>query len=521
MTEENFKWMAHHEGAIPPAGQGKRISTYNVALEGWRRGLDLEFYSVIEEKSKLKLRYSLSNGERKHHFQLSMGDMVTKEAFDICDNKNITKKYLSKLNVPVPEGEKFTKKNSTQEICDYADKIGYPVVLKPTDGNAGKGVFANIQTKKALISLVDHVQNELGYDEILIERFIAGVEYRVVVIDDRIIGAMIRRPASVLGDGKHTIKQLINQKNKIRQTNPHLTSRLIKVDREVIDILERSGYTLKSVPEKDVRVYLRTKSNLSAGGDSIDVTDLLTPELKKIVIDAGKAIPGLAHYGVDMIVDSERNTGTILEVNARPGIGGHMFPVEGKPRDFAKEIIDYYFPETKDVERSLLFFDFDSIIEPILMRQVTVSQVRPAPKGRTYGKELYISGKVQNVGFHTWSRRQALDRDLYGNVLSLDDGRIRIRIMGTNKNALEEFKVACYIGPNRANVTDVEEKDWNKPIQIGYEMMRSKKPLSASEIKKLSRKHAKAIERYERIINGRTWRYTKPLRKLAKKALRK
>src|SRR5699024_3114314 len=198
------------------------------------------------------------------------------------------------------------------------------------------------------------------------------------------------------GDGKHTINQLIHRKNKIRQTNPHLTSRLIKVDREVVLLLKRSGHTLKSIPKKGERVFLRTKSNLSAGGDSIDKTEDLTPELKKIVIDAGKAIPGLAHYGVDMIVDLERNTGTILEVNARPGIGGHMFPVEGKPRDFAKEIIDYYFPETKNRVRSPLFFDFDSIIEPIMTRQVTISKVKQSPLGPLYGKDLYISGKVQN-----------------------------------------------------------------------------------------------------------------------------
>ena len=140
MNEAEFKWMPHHEGAIPPAGQGKRISTYNVALEGWRRGLELEFYGEIEEVSKLKLRYSLSNGERTHHFQLSMGDKVTEEAFNICDDKSLTKKYLKKGSVPVPGGKKFTKDSSKKEIGDYADEIGYPVVLKPTDGKDRKSV---------------------------------------------------------------------------------------------------------------------------------------------------------------------------------------------------------------------------------------------------------------------------------------------------------------------------------------------------------------------------------------------
>ncbi|NMA74772.1 MAG: ATP-grasp domain-containing protein [Bacteroidales bacterium] len=528
MTEIAFQWMAHHEGAIPPAGQGKRISTYNVALEGWRRGLQLDFYGVIEDKSKLKLRYSLSNGERTHHFQLSMGDKVTKEAFDICDNKELTKQYLRKLNVPVPEGKMFTNKSDKKEIGDYAEKIGFPVVLKPTDGNAGKGVFANIQDRESLLSLVDHVQNELGFKEILVERFIQGNEYRIFVIEDRVLGAMIRRPASVLGDGVHTISQLIDKKNKIRKTNPHLTSRLIKVDREVIDLLNRSDYSLKSIPEKGARIYLRTKSNLSAGGDSIDVTDQLTPELKEIVINAGKAIPGLAHYGVDMIVDEERNTGTILEVNARPGIGGHMFPVEGQPRDFAKEIIDFYFPETKNVVRSPLYFDFDTIIEPIINRQVRRTQVMKTPVGPFYGKELILTGIVQNVGFQTWSRRQALNRGLHGHFENLEDGRIRIRIMGTDKELLEEFKAACYTGPYKAEVKDLEENEWNKPILLGYEVIKAHTNLSKRQIRNLARnierlekEKARAVERYQHLLNRRTWRYTEPLRKVAKKILKR
>src|SRR5690625_4260258 len=120
MTQTEFKWMPHHEGAIPPSAQGERISTYNVALEGWRRGLKLEFYSVFEEETKQKLRYSLSNEKKTHHFQLSMGDKVTQEAFDICADKDLTKQYLSKAGVPVPEDRKSTRLNSSHVAISYA-----------------------------------------------------------------------------------------------------------------------------------------------------------------------------------------------------------------------------------------------------------------------------------------------------------------------------------------------------------------------------------------------------------------
>src|SRR5699024_5215725 len=227
----------------------------------------------------------------------------------------------------------------------------------------------------------------------------------------------------------------------------------------------------KSVPAKDTRVFLRTKSNLSAGGDSIDTTEDLTPELKQIAINAGKAIPGLAHYGVDMIVDLERNTGTILEVNTRPGLGGHMFPVIGKPRDFASEIINFYFPETKNIQRSPLFFDFDAIVELIMSQKVLNLEVKRAPTGPFYGKEIIVSGKVQRVGFRTWAKKQALGRDLHGNIENLKDGRVRIRVMGTDQEQLDSFEASCHSGPRRAKVEEVEVNEWNKPLQIGFELI--------------------------------------------------
>ena len=527
MTEVKFKWMPHHEGAVPPAGQGGRISTYNVALEGWRRGLNLEFYGVFEEETKLKLRYSLSSSERKHHFQLSMGDKVTQEAFDICADKDLTKQYLSQANVPVPEGKVFTKKSTLNEIGDYADKLNYPVVLKPTDGNAGKGVFANVQSRDNLLELVKHVQNDLGFNDIIVEKFVQGNEYRIVVIGERVLGAMIRRPASVLCDGKHTISQLIKIKNKERILNPHMTSRLIRIDREVIDLLSRSGYTLNSIPKKGTRVYLRTKSNLSSGGDSIDTTDDLTPELKQIAIDAGKAIPGLAHFGVDMIVDLERNTGTILEVNTRPGLGGHLFPVIGKPRDFASEIIDFYFPETKSVERSPLFFDFDTVVELIKTQQVSKVGVKNAPLGDFYGKEILVMGKFQHTQFLSWVYKQALSHELHGNIEYLKDGTVRIRVMGTNRKQIESFKQRCIQDSNHAKIEDIRVTEWNKPIKIGFEVIgAASNKLHSNEISKvaiererLTKEKSRLLEKFEHLQNQHTWRYMEMLKRYAKNVL--
>src|SRR5699024_10851535 len=112
-----------------------------------------------------------------------------------------------------------------------------------------------------------------------------------------------------------------------------------RVDKEIERVLAEVGYTLDAIPKKNELVFLREKSNLSTGGDAVDVTEQLTPEISQIAVDAGKAIPGLSHFGVDMIVSDDRKEGVILEVNSRPGIGGHLFPGEGEPKDFAKDII--------------------------------------------------------------------------------------------------------------------------------------------------------------------------------------
>src|SRR5690625_3751907 len=522
LESTEYRWMPHHEGAVPPAGQGKRISTYTVALEAWRRGLDLTYYSFFDEDNLLKVRYSVASKDKIHHFSLSMGDKVSDEAFDICDNKEVTKQYLSKGNVPVPQGKMFDENSNDEDIVNHAEEIGFPVVVKPTDGNAGKGVFANIQNSDTVRELVSYVRHELGYKEIIVEKYITGDEFRIYVIEDRVLGAMNRRPASIVGDGKHTINQLINNQNRIRKMNPHLTSRLIKKDREIEALLLRQEYDFKSIPPEGERVFLREKSNLSTGGDAIDVTDQLTEGIKNIAINAGKAIPGLSHYGVDMIVDVENDTGVILEVNARPGLGGHLFPMEGKPRDFAKEIIDYYFPETKDIERTYLYFDFDSILEPLTARSADKVQVITPPVGKLYSKKYIVSGEVQKVGYRNAIRKEAIARDLHGHTENLEDGTVEVLVAGIDKQVVEGFKEVCWEGSERSNVEEVKEYEWGKPVKIGFEVNKpyNLKPFEVREVFKekeiLEKEKERIVESYNKLHNSKSWKLTSPLRKVYK-----
>src|SRR5699024_592106 len=147
---------------------------------------------------------------------------------------------------------------------------GYPLVLKPTDANGGRGVFSNLKSESSLKDALHHVRTVLGYKEVIIEEYLPGVEYRIIVLEDKVVGALNRVPANVIGDGMSTIRELIRIKNKERKQNPHLKSRMIKIDDEVRELLYLHGYTLDTIPREGEVVTLRLTSNLSTGGDSVD-----------------------------------------------------------------------------------------------------------------------------------------------------------------------------------------------------------------------------------------------------------
>lgn len=545
------RWLPHLENAIPESGQGNRISAYTISLEGWRRGLDLSFYSEFTEKGDRLLRYKLTGFGRTHEFQLSMGDKVTQEAFDICKDKALTKEYLMKGNVPVPIGRTFLEDATINEMIKYANSIGYPVVIKPKDSNAGKGVFANIQNEKELIHIINHVRNDLGFTKILLEEFVSGRECRVYVLDNRVIAAMYRVPANIKGDGEKTIEQLIKKKNKERKLNPHLSKRLIVIDEEIKQNLKEQGYQLTDILEKGKVLYLRMKSNLSQGGDAVDNTDELHPNVAEIAINAGKAIPGLIHYGVDIIINEEGNHGVVLEVNTRPGLGGHLFPGKGIARDVPKEIIDFYFPETKGFEINNFYFDFDSVVESLSKRTAGEVKFLKCPRGIKFGKKYLLESNLPKSVLNKKIFPKIKSHKLHGFINFTSGDHIVLVVSSTNKNDVDLFTNFLY---TMENLIVIDEIDWDKPVKIGFEVIDEYSGISKAEIKNLMSKEKKLKrankqniklknklsrvekqvtdledelektkqtlmeleKKYLSVINSRSWRYTSYFRKLNK-----
>ncbi len=290
----------------------------------------------------------LGYGVNQVRFQATITQNTSHIAVDIAGNKAQTKRLLDMAAIPVAVGDICS---STEELQTIIDKIGYPIVIKPLDGNHGKGASINVtEWDKAVAGLL-YAQNYSS--KVIVERFIDGHDYRILVINNRVVAAAQRVPAHVTGDGKHTIQQLIDIENKDpRRGYGHenvLTE--ITADRDTLDLLALKKYTLDTIPAKAEIVYLKSTANLSTGGTSIDVTDMMHPE-NIFIAERIAHVIGLDICGIDIMAHNltqplKENGGVVLEVNAAPGFRMHLAPSEGLPRNVAAPVIDMLYPPGK------------------------------------------------------------------------------------------------------------------------------------------------------------------------------
>lgn len=527
MNYNNNTWLPHLIKSVPIEARKNRTSMYTIALEGWRRGLKLKFYNLMEY-DKLQVRYSLTYKGNERHFAGSSGDLVTNKAFEICEDKSITNKYLANANVPIPKGKSFDKESTEKEIIKYGESLGFPLVLKPTDGSGGKGVFANITNSNELKYALNHVRNTLKYDEVIVEELIRGKEVRVYVLGDRILGAVNRRPASVVGDGENSIKKLIILKNEYRKKIPHLYFRPIKVDKQAHELLKSQNYTLDSIPKKGERVYLKSVSNISLGGDPIDVTKELTEGQRAVAINSCKAIPGLEHCGVDIMITENTNRPVVLEVNTRPGIGSHLFPIEGQAKNIPKELIDYYFPETKGIETesSNIHFDFRSIIEPLRGRSTLEVNVKPINSNKLYSKKFIVTGHLNFQRMYFNTKKTAINLGLNGFIQKVNNRETIVVVAGSDLQKIKDFKNS--LTQEITEYNQIYTKDWNKEIKLGFHISNGLNLLTIKElvdkVKELEEEH-RGLEKEQQRLNhririmkqSRSWRLTETIRNLVNK----
>jgi cyanophycin synthetase len=284
-------------------------------------------------------------GAQQRRIQAAETDTTSAIAESIAQDKDLTKSLLNAAGVPVPMGRPA---QSLDEAWAIAQEIGLPVVVKPQDGNQGKGVTVNITARQAFDNAYVTAER---YGTVLVEKFLPGHDYRLLVVGDKLVAAARREPPLVVGDGKHTVRQLVDQVNADpRRGEGHATSLTkIRFDDIAIGRLHAQDLEPESVPAKGRRVILRNNANLSTGGTATDVTDEVHPEVKARVIAAAQMV-GVDICGVDVVCESlsrplEEQNGGIVELNAAPGLRMHISPSFGKGRDVGNAVIDHMFPE--------------------------------------------------------------------------------------------------------------------------------------------------------------------------------
>ncbi len=288
-------------------------------------------------------------GSKQRRIQAAEMDSTSVIGESIAQDKELTKLLLDSAGVPVPRGRPVT---DAADAWDAACEIGGPVVVKPRDGNKGKGVAVNIESRENVLAAYA-AAHEIS-DAVMVEQYLTGQDFRLLVIGGRLVAAARRDPPLVIGDGIHTIRELVAEVNRDpRRGKDHATSLTkIQIDDIALSTLAKQGLDAGSVPRKGVRVILRNNANLSTGGSATDVTDDVHRELAARAVAAANMV-GLDLCGVDVVCESvlkplECQSGGVIEVNAAPGLRMHLEPSFGKGRPVGEAVVSTLFAEHED-----------------------------------------------------------------------------------------------------------------------------------------------------------------------------
>ena len=293
-------------------------------------------------------RIQLGHGCRQHRLQATITDRTPHIAVEIAQDKEDTHRHLSAVGAPVPRQRRV---HDEEEAVAAAGELGVPVVVKPLDANHGRGVSCGLMDQASVRTAYRHAREVSS--GVLVESFVEGADYRLLVVGGELVAAARRAPGQVVGDGVHTVEELVAEVNRDpRRGRGHekaLTR--LELDDEADRLLALAGLSRRSVPGAGEVVPLRSTGNLSTGGTAIDVTDRVHPDNREMAQRAARAV-GLDVAGVDFLTsDISRSFqevgGAVCEVNAAPGFRMHLAPTVGRSRDVAGRVIDMLFPPAR------------------------------------------------------------------------------------------------------------------------------------------------------------------------------
>lgn len=315
--------------------------------------------AILEEAKKRHIPYrqlgedslfQLGYGKHMQFVQASLPGITSSITVDLAADKQLLKDLLSEQLIPVPDGGIA---GSETEAVRLAAQIGYPVVVKPLRGNHGRGVTVNIYDERTLLEAY-HLAGSYS-SRVIIEEYLQGRDYRILVVGDRAAAAAERRPPFIIGNGIHSIAELVAEENNNFNRGKGHEKPLTKIYLDAVtrEYLSRSGLTIDSIPVKDQIVYLRENGNLSTGGSARDCTGEIHEVNKELAVRAAQII-NMDVAGIDMIMEDisrpfTQQRAAVIEVNAAPGLRMHLFPAEGSSRNVAADILDHMYPSESPV----------------------------------------------------------------------------------------------------------------------------------------------------------------------------
>ena len=318
-------------------------STGSIVQEAASRGIPwirLNKYSLVQ----------LGYGANQKRIQATVTSETSSIGVELACDKEDTKYLLEQAEVEVPRGDIIRRERSLEEACDY---VGFPLVIKPIDGNHGRGITVDINNYEDALVAFRHAKDSSRSGAIIVEKFITGEDYRLLVINNQLVAAAIRTPAHVTGNGKSTVQELIDEVNSDPRRGYGHEKVLTQITTNELTqtLIKDAGYTLESVLPKGERLVLKDTANLSTGGTAEDVTDIVHPANVSMAERISKIID-LDICGIDIMTSDitkplSETGGAVLEVNAGPGFRMHLAPTTGLPRNVAAPVIDKLFPKGK------------------------------------------------------------------------------------------------------------------------------------------------------------------------------
>jgi cyanophycin synthetase len=317
--------------------------------------------SIVEEAANRGIpwirlnKYSLCQlgyGANQKRIQATVTSETSSIGVELACDKEDTKYLLEQAEVEVPRGDIISKESSLEEACRY---VGFPLVIKPIDGNHGRGITVDIQNyEEAVVAF--NAAKEVSR-RVIVEKYITGEDYRLLVINNVLVAAAKRTPAHVIGDGKSTVEELVQKVNEDprRGYGHENVLTMITINDLTKTIIKDAGYTVDSILPEGERLILKDTANLSTGGTAEDVTDIVHPANVSMAERISKIID-LDICGIDIMTNDiskplSETGGAVLEVNAGPGFRMHLAPTTGLPRNVAAPVVDKLFPQKGDTGR--------------------------------------------------------------------------------------------------------------------------------------------------------------------------